>query len=65
MKMESYTFFPLEEWYQWDVNIETLQNLMINENLNSVSKLQAALIVAEVFVSSFSKDTPYKNFEHK
>lgn len=41
------------------------ENLMINENLNSVSKLQAALIVAEVFVSSFSKDTPYKNFEHK
>ncbi|KAG5617692.1 hypothetical protein H5410_017516 [Solanum commersonii] len=41
------------------------ENLMINENLNSVSKLQAALIVAEVFVSSFSKDTLYKNFEHK
>lgn len=38
---------------------------MINENLNSVAKLQAALIVAEVFVSSFPKDTPYKDFEHK
>ncbi|KAJ8554087.1 hypothetical protein K7X08_024765 [Anisodus acutangulus] len=41
------------------------ENLMINENLNGVSKLQAALIVAGVFVTSFHTETPYKDFEHK
>ncbi|XP_031407618.1 sucrose synthase 6 isoform X2 [Punica granatum] len=39
------------------------ENLMINENLNTVAKLQAALIAAEVFVSVFPKETPYQNFE--
>ncbi|KAL3512447.1 hypothetical protein ACH5RR_025164 [Cinchona calisaya] len=41
------------------------ENLMINETLNTVTKLQTALIVAEVFVSAMLKDTPYQIFENK
>ncbi|XP_034711925.1 sucrose synthase 7-like isoform X3 [Vitis riparia] len=41
------------------------ESLMINEMLNTVSKLQTALIVAEVFVSSLPKDTPYQSFEQR
>ncbi|CAO2836960.1 unnamed protein product [Amaranthus hypochondriacus] len=37
--------------------------LMINETLNTPAKLQAALVVADVFLSSLSPDTPYQNFE--
>lgn len=37
--------------------------LMINEALNTAGKLQMALIVAEVFLSSLPKDTPYSSFE--
>ncbi|KNA14328.1 hypothetical protein SOVF_108390 isoform B [Spinacia oleracea] len=37
--------------------------LMINETLNTPAKLQAALVVADVFLSSFSTDTPFQNFE--
>ncbi|KAI3462231.1 hypothetical protein Pfo_018894 [Paulownia fortunei] len=39
------------------------ENLMINETLNTVSKLQAALVVAEAALSSLPKDTPYQSFE--
>ncbi|XP_050227165.1 sucrose synthase 5-like isoform X1 [Mercurialis annua] len=39
------------------------EKLMINETLNTVSKLQMALIVAEVYLSQLPKDTPYQNFE--
>ncbi|XP_011047767.1 PREDICTED: sucrose synthase 7-like isoform X1 [Populus euphratica] len=39
------------------------ENLMINQALDSVSKLQAALIVAEVVVSAFPKDAPYQDFQ--
>nr|XP_034925681.1 sucrose synthase 7-like [Populus alba]TKS17424.1 sucrose synthase 7-like isoform X2 [Populus alba] len=39
------------------------ENLMINQTLDSVSKLQAALIVAEVVVSAFPKDAPYQDFQ--
>ncbi|KAF2290524.1 hypothetical protein GH714_014252 [Hevea brasiliensis] len=39
------------------------EKLMINDNLNTVSKLQMALIVAEVYLSGLAKDTPYQNFE--
>ncbi|OAY60588.1 sucrose synthase 5 [Manihot esculenta] len=39
------------------------ETLMINENLNTVSKLQMALIVAEVYLSGVSMDTPYQDFE--
>ncbi|KAL0396165.1 UNVERIFIED_CONTAM: Sucrose synthase 5, partial [Sesamum calycinum] len=39
------------------------EKLMINETLNTVSKLQAALIVAEAALSSLPKDTPYQSFE--
>ncbi|XP_021745173.1 sucrose synthase 5-like isoform X1 [Chenopodium quinoa] len=37
--------------------------LMINETLNTPAKLQAALVVAEVFLSSFPPDTPFQTFE--
>ncbi|KAL7135360.1 hypothetical protein ABFS83_11G089700 [Erythranthe nasuta] len=39
------------------------QNLMINETLNTVPKLQSALIVAETALSSLPKDTPIQSFE--
>ncbi|RWR78550.1 Sucrose synthase [Cinnamomum micranthum f. kanehirae] len=39
------------------------ENLMVNESLDSVPKLQIALILAEVFVSALPKDTPYHHFE--
>lgn len=38
---------------------------MINDTLNTVTKLRTALIVAEVFVAAMPKDTPYQNFEQK
>ncbi|XP_016560203.1 sucrose synthase 7 isoform X1 [Capsicum annuum] len=37
--------------------------LMINETLSTVSKLQAALVVAEASISSLPTDTPYQSFE--
>ncbi|KAJ7975337.1 Sucrose synthase [Quillaja saponaria] len=39
------------------------ENLMINDKLDTIAKLQNALIVAEAFVSALPKDTPYQNFE--
>lgn len=36
---------------------------MINETLNTPSKLQMALIVAEVYLAALEKDTPYQNFD--
>ncbi|CAI9265475.1 unnamed protein product [Lactuca saligna] len=39
------------------------ENLMVNETLNTVSKLQAALIVAHAALSSLPNDTPYQSFE--
>lgn len=42
-----------------------MQSLMTNETLNTVSKLQTALIVTEVFVSSLPKDAPYQMFEQR
>ncbi|XP_010270733.1 PREDICTED: sucrose synthase 7-like isoform X6 [Nelumbo nucifera] len=41
------------------------ENLMINETLNTVEKLQTALILADVFLSSHPKDMPYQNFEQR
>ncbi|KAL6955671.1 Sucrose synthase 6 [Sarracenia purpurea var. burkii] len=41
------------------------ENLMINETLNTVAKLQTALIIADVYISVLPKDTPYQNFEQK
>lgn len=38
---------------------------MINETLDTVAKLQEALVIAEVFVSAMPKDTPYQNLEQK
>ncbi|PKA60622.1 Sucrose synthase 7 [Apostasia shenzhenica] len=41
------------------------ENLMINSTLNTVSKLQTALLLAEVFVSSLPKNTPFQKFEER
>ncbi|KAG9133336.1 hypothetical protein Leryth_024330 [Lithospermum erythrorhizon] len=41
------------------------ENLIINETLNTPSKLQSALVVAEAAVSALPKDTPYQNFDLK
>ncbi|XP_073279170.1 sucrose synthase 5-like isoform X1 [Primulina huaijiensis] len=39
------------------------EKLVINETLSTVSKLQGALIVAELALMSLPKDTPYHSFE--
>lgn len=36
---------------------------MINETLNTASKLQGALVVAEVALSAVAKEAPYEGFE--
>ncbi|CAA0836163.1 Sucrose synthase 6 [Striga hermonthica] len=41
------------------------EKLMINETLNTTAKLQAALVITDVFVSALPKDTPYQNFEQR
>ncbi|CAI9289173.1 unnamed protein product [Lactuca saligna] len=41
------------------------EKLMINETLDTVSKLQKALIVADVYLSAHPKDEPCRTFEHK
>ncbi|XP_023551675.1 sucrose synthase 5-like [Cucurbita pepo subsp. pepo] len=38
------------------------EKLMINETLNTASKLQMALILADIFLSVLPPDTPYENF---
>ncbi|XP_068640377.1 sucrose synthase 7-like isoform X2 [Aristolochia californica] len=39
------------------------ENLMINETLDSITKLRQSLLVADVVVSGLPKDTPYHQFE--
>ncbi|XP_010528602.1 PREDICTED: sucrose synthase 5 isoform X2 [Tarenaya hassleriana] len=39
------------------------EKLMINETLHTASKLQMALILADVFLSELPKETPYQAFE--
>ncbi|KAG9442460.1 hypothetical protein H6P81_018314 [Aristolochia fimbriata] len=39
------------------------ENLMINDTLDSVTKLRQSLLVADVVVSGLPKDTPYHQFE--
>ncbi|PIN24830.1 Glycosyltransferase [Handroanthus impetiginosus] len=41
------------------------EKLMINETLNSVAKLQEVLVMAQIFLSSLPKDSPYQNFEQR
>ncbi|KAL6959696.1 Sucrose synthase 5 [Sarracenia purpurea var. burkii] len=41
------------------------ENLMINETLNTVLKLQTALMLAEAALSTLPPDTPYHNFEQR
>lgn len=36
---------------------------MINKTLDTVNKLQTALLLAEVFVSGLPKNTPFQKFE--
>ncbi|KAG7032702.1 Sucrose synthase 5 [Cucurbita argyrosperma subsp. argyrosperma] len=36
--------------------------LMLNETLNTASKLQTTLILADIFLSTLPPDTPYENF---
>jgi len=38
---------------------------MINDSLNTVNKLQTALLLAEVFVSGLPKNTPFQKFEQR
>ncbi|KAF5730257.1 sucrose synthase 6 [Tripterygium wilfordii] len=39
------------------------EDLMINKSLDSVTKLQGALIAVELFLSNLPKGTPYQNFQ--
>ncbi|XP_057961487.1 sucrose synthase 7-like [Malania oleifera] len=41
------------------------ENLLINETVDSVLKLQTTLIAAALFVSTLPKDTPYHQFEQR
>lgn len=41
------------------------ENLMIKENINSLKKLQKALVMAEGIVSAQPKDAVYQDFEHR
>ncbi|KAJ4974327.1 hypothetical protein NE237_007501 [Protea cynaroides] len=41
------------------------EKLMINDTINTVAKLEAALLVADVFVSALPKDTPYQKFDQR
>ncbi|XP_020241227.1 sucrose synthase 7-like isoform X2 [Asparagus officinalis] len=41
------------------------EKLMINDTLNTVNKLQTALLLAEVFVSNLHKNTPFQKFEQR
>lgn len=42
-----------------------LQNLMINQTLDSVAKLQIALITADAYLSALPKETPFQNIEQR
>ncbi|KAJ4802515.1 Sucrose synthase [Rhynchospora pubera] len=41
------------------------EKLMINDTLDTVNKLQTALLLAEVFVSGLPRNTPFQKFEHR
>ncbi|KAI4347346.1 hypothetical protein L6164_008162 [Bauhinia variegata] len=41
------------------------EKLMINDTLNTLTKLRNALNAAEKYVSALPKDTPYQNFEER
>ncbi|KAJ3672311.1 hypothetical protein LUZ60_007032 [Juncus effusus] len=41
------------------------EKLMINDQLDTVNKLQTALLLAEVFVSGLPKNTPFQKFEQR
>ncbi|KAK1274023.1 Sucrose synthase 7 [Acorus gramineus] len=39
--------------------------IMINDSLNTITKLQTSLLMAEVFVTALPKDTPFQKFEQR
>lgn len=41
------------------------EKLMINDTLNTVNKIQTALLLAEVFVAGLPKNTPFQKFEFR
>jgi sucrose synthase len=41
------------------------RDLMLNATLDTVSKLQTALLLADAFLAGLPGDTPYSSFEHK
>ncbi|XP_065881335.1 sucrose synthase 7-like [Euphorbia lathyris] len=41
------------------------EDFIINETMDSVSKLQASLIVAETLLSALPKDSPYQDFQQR
>ncbi|KAF3341275.1 sucrose synthase 7 isoform X2 [Carex littledalei] len=41
------------------------EKLMINDTLDTVNKLQTALLLAEVFVSGLPRNTPFQKFEQR
>jgi sucrose synthase len=41
------------------------ENLMINDDLNTVAKLQKSLMLAVIVVSTYSKHTPYETFAQR
>jgi sucrose synthase len=42
-----------------------MQKLMVNDTIDTVEKLQTALLLAEVFVSGLPRYTPYLKFEQR
>lgn len=54
---------PLVDYLQ-SLNLHG-DKLMINDNIDTVSKMQTALVVADVALATLPKDTPYQTFELK
>ena len=42
-----------------------MQKLMVNDTIDTVNKLQTALLLAEVFVSGLPRYTPFLKFEQR
>ena len=42
-----------------------MQKLMISDTLDTVDKLQTALLLAEAFVAGLQRNTPCQKFEQK
>lgn len=64
-KLVVLTLFIVELAVSNHVLVRNMQKLMINETVNTASKLQTALIIAEAGLSTLPKDTPYQDFEQR